>query len=178
MPHAHTFLSNSSPFSLFSVEASYVLDWKIIDQNLKILQEATHPDLYPAASYEREIAESMISAVNNAYRTLKDPILRANTLFELNKIPIPGRESHTVRDPSIMEEALEIKEKLANATSHTEIQMIINMLKLQQDLLENQLNKAFVSFNKEGMYNTYIRLSFCIKTQQDAVILLINKRGE
>ncbi|MDP3371919.1 MAG: Fe-S protein assembly co-chaperone HscB [Candidatus Paracaedibacteraceae bacterium] len=167
-----------SPFALLSIPPNYLFDWDIVNKNLRSLQETLHPDLYPSGSHECEIAQNMMSEVNNAYRVLKDPLLRAHVLFKLNGMTIPGSDAKTVTDPTIMEEALEIKEQLENANSHSKLNSLVKRLTSQQIILEKKLDAAFKTSNETEVYSTYARLSFCIKTQTDACRLLTKKNED
>ena len=165
-----------NPFALLSVLPAYNLDWEMIDRTMSALQETLHPDLYPAGSHERDIADTMLSKINNAYVILKDPIQRARALFDVKNMSVPGEKGQTISDPEMMEEALLLKESLEAACFKNEFEDVLKTLDMQKDTFEEQFNEAFLSDNKNNMNVAYIRLSFCIKTLNDAKALCFENR--
>ncbi|MES2607351.1 MAG: Fe-S protein assembly co-chaperone HscB [Pseudomonadota bacterium] len=168
LQHNQNAVHRRTPFDLLSVKPAYLLDWCLLDHNLAALQETLHPDLYPNGSQERDIADSMSSAINNAYAILKDPIQRARALLSLSNISIPGENGKTINEPELMEEALSLKELLEEATIKNDFDTLLQTLSAKQCILEDQFNSAFLTNNKIGMQNAYVQLSFCIKTLNDA----------
>ena len=69
------------------------------------LSRELHPDRKPEA--ERERALNMSSALNDAYRTLKDPIKRAQYLLGLEGFEIGEQGSKDV-PPELLEEVFEL----------------------------------------------------------------------
>ena len=165
------FKPEASPFELFEIEPLYTLDWNVIERRKALFQKTLHPDFYPVNSSEYEIASKKLALVNNAYAILKDPIRRAKALFSIADITIPGENGKTINDPKMMEEALSLKESLEVATIDNDFDNLFKTLAKQQKILEDSFNAAFLENNEHNMKETYIRLSFCIKTLADAKAL-------
>jgi molecular chaperone HscB len=161
-------MAEITPFELLSIMPTYTLNWVEIDHQFTTLQQTIHPDRYPSGSQERDIAESLSRQINNAYTILKNPLQRAKALFDVKRIMIPGVNGQTIDDPTIMEEALVLKESLEVAVSTQDFKGLIETLKQQQQALENTFSNAFEASDETEMKKTYIRLSFCIKTLNDA----------
>jgi molecular chaperone HscB len=169
--------SDVTPFALLSVEPAYHLDWSVVDCNLVSLQEILHPDLYPIGSEERSVADAMLSSVNNAYAVLKDPIQRARILLKLKNIGVPGENGETINDPEMMEEALLLKQFLEEASAQNDFDSLFETLNNQQKKIEELFNLALLANTENDMKDTYIRLSFCIKTHNDAKALCFKSKG-
>ncbi|MES2252305.1 MAG: hypothetical protein V4482_01300 [Pseudomonadota bacterium] len=167
-----------TPFALLSVLPTYTIDWLVVDHNLSILQETLHPDCYPLGSHERELADVTLSLINNAYSVLKDPIQRIRALFDVRNIPIPGKNGQTINDPLMMDEAFLLKESLDEACIKGQIDLFIKSLNEQQKLLEDHFNNAFLNNDEIKMKKTYIRLSFCLKTLNDAKAFCFENKGK
>src|ERR1044071_6159765 len=78
-----------------------------LDLEPAALQRQGHPDRFvakPAAERARASAEA--AALNDAYRTLKDPLSRAVYLAELKGVEMPG-DGKTIDDPELLMEARE-----------------------------------------------------------------------
>lgn len=171
------FMSDISPFELFDIEPVYTLDWDEVESKKSLFQKMLHPDLFPIGSSEYEVAREKLSSANHAYTLLKDPIQRAKALFCVKNIAIPGENGKTINDPKMMEEALALKELLEEATFNNNFENLFDVLNKKQNILENAFNKAFLENNITEMKETYIRLSFCIKTLNDAHAFCFRNMG-
>jgi len=166
-----------TPFALLSVLPSYTLDWVAVDHNLSVLQETLHPDRYPVGSHERELADVTLALINNAYTVLKDPIQRIKALFDVKNILVPGIKGQIINEPMMVGEAFLLKESLSEACAKGEVDLFISNLNEQQNSIEDHFNTAFLKNNEHEMKQTYIRLSFCIKTLNDAKSFCFANRG-
>ena len=74
-------------FSIFSLPAHLVIDIPALEKSFYALSRKLHPDRFaarPVAEQEAALAES--SRLNDAYRTLKDPIARTEYLLKLEGV--------------------------------------------------------------------------------------------
>ncbi|WP_428608295.1 co-chaperone HscB [Sedimenticola sp.] len=102
-------------FELFGLPVGYIVDTDQLSTHYRELQRAVHPDRF-ANSTEQERRLSMQGSVriNEAYETLKDPVLRAGYLLSLNGINMEhGQE--TTRDAVFLMEQMELREELEAA---------------------------------------------------------------
>ena len=76
---------------------------------------ASRPLRRPSARRARR-ASSEAAALNDAYRTLKDPLSRAVYLAELRGVELPG-DGKTIDDPDLLMEAMEAREALHEAAT-------------------------------------------------------------
>ena len=103
----------ASKFAVLGVPESYDLSSEELDKKFRELSLRLHPDRFAKAPpAERVAALSRSSALNDAYRTLKSPVGRAEHLLELAGIPI-GEGEHV--DQGFLMEILELREELAQA---------------------------------------------------------------
>jgi len=68
----------------------------------------THPDRFPAAERNRAVIASR--AINDAYKTLKNPVARAEYLLVRAGVTIGANEQV---EPELLMEVLELREELA-----------------------------------------------------------------
>jgi molecular chaperone HscB len=76
-------------FTLFSIHEHLVIDLPALEKRFYALSRRLHPDRFAAKSREEQdaaLAES--SRLNDAYRTLKDPIARTEYLLKLEGIEL------------------------------------------------------------------------------------------
>jgi len=79
--------STATYFTIFSLPAKLVIDLPALEKNFYALSRRLHPDRFATKSAEEQdaaLAES--SRLNDAYRTLKDPIARTEYLLKLEGV--------------------------------------------------------------------------------------------
>jgi len=78
-----------SYFSLFNLEPRFALPGEQLDAAYRQLAAQVHPDRFAnAAPAERRLALSLATSANEAYRTLKRPLLRAQHLLGLRGVDV------------------------------------------------------------------------------------------
>lgn len=74
-------------FALFGLERSFRLNDDDLSRRYRALQTAAHPDRFAGkGDAEVQAAQSAASRINDAYRTLKDPLLRAAYILSLQGV--------------------------------------------------------------------------------------------
>jgi len=95
-------------YELLGISKSLNLSLDVLQQRYYALSRELHPDRFmrrPEA--ERERALEMSSALNDAYRTLKDPIQRAQYVLSQEGFDIGEQRSKDV-PPELLEEVFEL----------------------------------------------------------------------
>lgn len=104
---------SSNAFELLGLPAQFDLDPKTIEQAFHDRSKELHPDRYASApAAERVAALSKSRALNDAYKTLKSPVGRAEYLLARAGVAIGDNER---LDPTFLMEILELREELAEA---------------------------------------------------------------
>jgi molecular chaperone HscB len=105
----------SDPFDLFEVEPRFDLDLALLERRHRDLSRVLHPDRYvgrPAG--ERQQALGRAIEVNEAFRSLRDPVRRATVLLARH-----GRHTDEAdaprADPMLLMEVMERREALSEA---------------------------------------------------------------
>ena len=106
--------SQTTHFDIFSLPQSFDVDASLLDSGFRELQRTVHPDRFVnATDLERRISMQQATRINEAYQTLKDPLLRGRYLLELD-----GREfndeHHTTSDVEFLMEQMELREALGD----------------------------------------------------------------
>jgi len=103
---------DSNYFVLFQLPLTLPVDVNTLNAQYQRLQRQFHPDNYVLSSdYEKAVIMQKSATINNAYRTLKDPIKAAEYRVSLESINIDA-EHNTIRDPEFLGEQFELREKL------------------------------------------------------------------
>src|ERR1700682_1002769 len=113
-------------FNFFFLPRKLHLDTAALDKTFYTLSRKLHPDRFaskPVAEQEAALAQS--SLLNDAYRTLKDPILRTQYLLKLEGVELEeqskaateaarasGTEKKQVVPPELLEEVFELNMQL------------------------------------------------------------------
>jgi molecular chaperone HscB len=109
-------------FSVFSLEPRLELDLEALELEFHRLSRKLHPDRFARALVnEKEWSLADTALLNDAYRTLKDPIRRTEYLLKLEGAEIgeehAGRDRKSLNDPSrvpadLLEEVFELNMQL------------------------------------------------------------------
>ena len=83
------------------------------------LQAKAHPDRHQGEGKAR--AEGLSSQINEAYKTLQNPLLRAQYLLSLQGIDLAEDETAKVEDPELLMEVLEMREQIEAAREEAEL---------------------------------------------------------
>ncbi len=121
------------PFATFGVPAIFDLESAEIERRYRDLQRALHPDRFVTApSSERQLALRNAVAVNEAYRTLRDPLTRARALLALRG---DGAVGEAKADPMFLMEIMERREALSEARAKRDLDSV---KKLEAEVREDE----------------------------------------
>lgn len=123
---------NENYFTLFGLPPAFRLDAGQLDQAYRDIQARVHPDRFAHLSEtERRLSMQWATRVNEAYRTLKNPLRRAHYLLQLAGTET-DHETNTLMSAEFLMEQMEWREAVAEARAagdHHELEKL--MLRLQ-----------------------------------------------
>jgi len=132
-------------FELFGLHPSYGMDEEILEKAYREIQAQVHPDRFAhAGDAERRASLQWTTRVNEAYRTLKDPVQRGRHLLELHGIDV-AFETNTQMPTDFLMQQLELREELEAATGGKDSSRLDGMrsrLRLQRTKLESEIAEA------------------------------------
>jgi molecular chaperone HscB len=113
-------------FQFFSLPPKLVVDTVALEKSFYALSRKLHPDRFAGKSAaEQEAALKQSSLLNDAYRTLKDPIARTEYLLKLEGVEleeqskaateaarVSGAAKKQIVPPDLLEEAFELNMQL------------------------------------------------------------------
>ncbi len=102
-----------TPFALFGLPATFALDLKVLERAQRELGKTIHPDTASDPSERRALAEQSTLA-NEGYRALRDPVTRAELLFQLAGVAT-GDGHEPKPTAAFLMDMLEKREALAEA---------------------------------------------------------------
>jgi molecular chaperone HscB len=131
----------SSHFELFGLPPKYVLEAAALERSYRDIQSRVHPDRFAhAGDAERRASLQWTTRVNEAYRTLKDPVQRGKHLLELHGVDV-AFETNTQMPTDFLMQQLELREELEAALARKDDAAL--------DRLRGALSKAKKSLEKE-----------------------------
>ncbi|KAI9694406.1 MAG: hypothetical protein M1822_000022 [Bathelium mastoideum] len=119
----------------------FILDARALRKEFLQLQAKAHPDLH--ATEDKARAEATSAYINEAYRTLLNPLLRAQYLLSLRGIDVANDETAKVDDPELLMHILELRERVEEAQSEEEIAEMKQENEARIADSENALDRIF-----------------------------------
>jgi len=130
-----------SHFDLFSHAPAYALETDALERSYHEIQSRVHPDRFAhAGDAERRASLQWTTRVNEAYRTLKDPVQRAKHLLELHGVDV-AFETNTAMPSEFLTQQMELRESLEDATAKKDSARL--------DSLRKDLGKSRLSLQQQ-----------------------------
>jgi molecular chaperone HscB len=132
-------------FALFGLKRAYRIDAARLDQAYHEMQGKVHPDRYAhLPETERRLSMQWATQVNEAYRTLKQPLLRAHYLLRLAGAET-DHESNTAMPPAFLMEQMEWREAVAEARAagnHHELEKLMQRLEKHAGEIRGEIEQS------------------------------------
>ena len=120
-------------FTLLGLPKQFAQDADQIDIRWKALQRQAHPDKFAAqGGAAQRLAMQWSVRINEARQRLRDPILRATYLCELNGQPIEA-ESNTAMPADFLMQQMQWREALDEAETPAALQALADEVRQAQD---------------------------------------------
>ena len=186
-------------FEFFALPRKLVVDVPALEKQFYVMSRRLHPDRFAAKPVEeQEAALAQASLLNDAYRTLKDPIARTEYLLKLEGVELEeqsqkatdaaraaGTAKKQLIPPELLEEVFELNMQLQ------EMRMAKEMgdeedPQLRKDLLAAQENfsgmLAGISGELEGLWGDWDRSldvgdRVGLDKTKSALVVLLNRRS-
>lgn len=129
-------------FELFGLAPAFALEAEALERSYRDIQSRVHPDRFAhAGDAERRASLQWTTRVNEAYRTLKDPVQRAKHILDLNGVDV-AFETNTQMPADFLRQQLELREELEAAIHEKDAAGLERMrarLRSQQQALGAQI---------------------------------------
>jgi molecular chaperone HscB len=145
-------------FRVLGVERTFALDVTELERRYKDMTKVLHPDRFARAD-ERARRASLKRSIqlNEAWRTLKDPVRRAEYLLSLSGFTVGGEEGTSKRNdegqkvrlpvaPALLMEVMELREGLAEARAahdHGRVAAMAAMVRGRRDAAIRAVGSVF-----------------------------------
>ena len=129
-------------FELFGLQPAFSMDEQALERSYREIQSRVHPDRFAhAGDAERRASLQWTTRVNEAYRSLKNPVQRASHLLALHGVDV-AFETNTAMPSAFLMQQMELREALENAINRKDLDALATLQKnLENDkrTLEKQL---------------------------------------
>ncbi len=140
-------------FQFFGIPEELALDVNALQSRFYELSRKVHPDHFAQKSAgERECSLEATSILNDGYRTLRDPIRRAEYVLDQHGFDIGEQRGNNV-PPELLEEVFELNEALEEIRSGDDSARP-QLEKAEQDFTamltasDNELQQEFLNFDR------------------------------
>jgi molecular chaperone HscB len=134
-----------SHFDLFGIAPAYALESEALERSYREIQSRVHPDRFAhAGDAERRASLQWTTRVNEAYRTLKDPVQRGKHLLELHGVDV-AFETNTAMPPEFLMQQMELREALEQAVHSKDSSRLDSLrqdLRRSRSSLEHKIGEA------------------------------------
>jgi len=132
-------------FELFGLTPAFALQGDALERSYRDIQSKVHPDRFAhAGDAERRASLQWTTRVNEAYRTLKDPVQRARHILELHGVDV-AFETNTAMPPEFLMQQMELRETLEEAKDAAALDALRTDLRKQKQVLQTAIADAIDS---------------------------------
>jgi molecular chaperone HscB len=141
----------SNYFDFFGLPHKLNLDAAGLESRFYELSKQWHPDRFARGSpEEKRSSESAAATLNDAYRTLKDPVLRAEYLLKEHGFDIGQQKSSKV-PPELLDEVFDLNTALEEVeSSRPQLEQFKTKFVSMSDDLDRELQEHFAAFDEFG----------------------------
>jgi molecular chaperone HscB len=164
LPQTHyDFFPSLGPDAL-PPKGPFTLDLTLLRKEFLRLQAKAHPDLAPQD--KKRQAEAASARINEAYKTLQNPLLRAQYLLEMRGVDLAGDETAKVEDPELLMEVLETREVIEEAATEEELQPLKEMNERRIAASVGVLEEAFKNDDTDAAKEEAVKLRYWINIRE------------
>lgn len=155
-------------FARLGLPAALDLDAAALDRAYFALQRQWHPDRFVSRPPdERARASAEAASLNEAYRTLKDPLSRAFYMAGMAGVDLPG-DGKTIDDPDLLMEAMEAREALHDADTLDAVDKLAAEARQDVQKALAELASLFLANDRAAIRKALLRLRYLDKFAEEA----------
>jgi molecular chaperone HscB len=153
----------SNYYDFFGLEHRLDLDLKDLETRFHSLSRQYHPDGYTLKSAEEQrYALDATAILNDAYRTLRDPLARAEYLLKENGFDIGEQGTKNV-PPELLEEVFELNMALeelrgGDDSARPALEDARNKFNAMRDQIDCELQNRFAEYDRSRDHNVLVEI--------------------
>ncbi|WP_439258409.1 Fe-S protein assembly co-chaperone HscB [Lonepinella sp. BR2271] len=157
----------TNPFSLFNLPVQFAVDMALLSERFLQLQKQFHPDNFATQSaQDQRLAMQQSAEINDALKTLKDPILRAEAIIQIHTGEVQDLEQKSTQDIAFLMQQLQWREQLdeiETQQNHTALDEFRGEIEMEQKTLLQQIETELAEQNWSAAQMTADKLRFVRK---------------
>lgn len=142
----------------------FAIDVRALRNEFLRKQATAHPDHHPREHKAR--AEALSARINDAYKTLSDPLLRAQYILSMRGIDLAGDETAKVEDQELLLEVLEARETIEEAKTESNLVLLGEDTERRINESVNVLEQAFKSDDIETARIEAVKLRYWMNIKE------------
>lgn len=151
-------------FTRLGLPVGFMVDAGALDAVYFSGQRRLHPDRFRTrAPREQAFSQAQAAALNDAYEVLKSPVRRGGYLLALAGAGDPTREEGTVRDPELLMQAMEDRERLEEADCVAALDAMADVARSRSAEAAEALATAFARAEHDLAARLVLRLKYLDK---------------
>lgn len=155
---------NSNFFELFSLPAGFEIDDSVLSENYRALQREFHPDRFANAdSASRRQAMQMSAHINEAFETLKNPLLKSRYLLELQAVSV-NQDRDTTSDTGFLMQQMEFREQMEEVENQADpleaADKLRDVIQSENESLLKLFRGEYEQDSFEAAKQTWLKLQF------------------
>ncbi|WKY04908.1 hypothetical protein Q1695_005709 [Nippostrongylus brasiliensis] len=145
-------------FEYMGLPVTYRIKDSALKKRFRELQFNLHPDKFAQASeQEKKLSDEHARRLNESYKTLSEPLLRAKYLLKI----LGGEETNGLDlDESSLLEMMEWRERVAEMSTSTELRAEAEAVQKEIDVLLGELDKLFERKDLDAVRVNITKLSY------------------
>uniref|UniRef100_A0A0K0FFU9 J domain-containing protein n=1 Tax=Strongyloides venezuelensis TaxID=75913 RepID=A0A0K0FFU9_STRVS len=148
---------NLCPFRRLEIKKSFNIPENELKTNLRQLQSKVHPDKFGSKSEEEKIFSDKHSALlNDAFKTIQDPILRAEYLLADSAT----KEDDMTTNNELLMEMMRLNEEISEIEDDKMLHNKKDLIEKERNSIIDELEKAFEKNNVNEAKILVLRLKF------------------
>lgn len=143
----------------------FPIDTRALRREFLQLQARAHPDMHPAGPAKAR-AEGLSARINEAYRTLANPLLRAQYLLALRGVDVANDERLKVDEPALLMLVLEAREEIEEAAREEHLEGVREQNEQRIAEGEEALERAFRDDDVEAAKKEAVRMRYWVNIRE------------
>ncbi|PNP49331.1 hypothetical protein THARTR1_09939 [Trichoderma harzianum] len=143
----------------------FPIDTRALRREFLRLQARHHPDMHPPGPLKTR-AEATSALINDAYKTLANPLLRAQYLLSLRGVDVATDETMQVDDPSLLAVVLEAHEEISDADKEEDLAELRAVNDARIEKSEGVLEAAFREDDVSAAKREAVKLRYWVNIKQ------------
>ncbi|KAJ4163841.1 hypothetical protein LMH87_005545 [Akanthomyces muscarius] len=146
-------------------QGRFPIDTRALRREFLQLQARAHPDMHPPGAAKAR-AEGLSALINEAYKTLANPLLRAQYLLSLRGVDVANDERLKVDEPALLMVVLEAREEIEDAAREEDL---AGLREQNEDRIakgEEALERAFRDDDVEAAKKEAVRMRYWVNIRE------------